>query len=311
MATGSILTIEPDFSRQPPHVLLLSDDEAWIHEMRERLAPYPLDIRAATPESGEREALRAWKPEAVIVHADAAFELAEVIAELRREGFTREYPIVVTGARAVDPDWRLEALRAGAWDCLGPAESGEAMALKIRAFLGSTRTAATARQRALVDETSGLYNLQGILRWARELSNTARRYSRPFGCAVFAPVLERTDQSDGSEDLSRKIALHLTRLGRGSDIVGRLSASEYIVLAPDADPVGIIEMAQRFVRESADETTSSIRLRAGCSAVSNLAMEVVEPAEMIAYATLALGRARTPGSNVVEFFVGGNRSSAN
>lgn len=310
MMMSSILTIEPDFSRQPPRVLLVSAD-ARGRAIREALEPYLFDLRSTSPGGEGHESLREWKPETVIIDADAGFPLAEVVAELRREGFGREYPVIVVSESAADPPTRLEALRVGAWECLHPSASGEELALKIKAFLAASRAAATARQHALVDEASGLYNLQGILRWARELSNTARRYNRPFGCAVFASVDETRDRRESREDQSRRIALHLTRLGRGSDIVGRISANEYVVLAPDADPVGIIEMAHRFVRESTEERDASIRLRAGCSAVSNLAMESVEPAEMITYATLALGRARAPGFNVVEFFVGENQGTAN
>jgi PleD family two-component response regulator len=307
---GSLLKVQPDFSGEPPRLLVVSNDQWWTRSISSILKRFPFELITAEATEQAIQLVAIARPEAAIIHVrvreDDGFQL---VTDLRREGLGAENAIILLPDHPLTREQRLAALRAGVWDCMGPPISGEELVLKLQSYLGASRVAAAARQHALLDETSGLYNLHGILRWARELSNAAKRHGRPFGCAVFAPVEEPASDLDQAgirtwEESSREIALRLTSRGRSSDIVGRLSPREYIVLAPDADPNGIMEMATRFVTEGASGSSSSIHLRAGCSAVSNLAVESIEPAELIARATFALRRLRGPDAGPVEFFAG-------
>ncbi len=297
-----------EYRGEPFRVLVVGDGDWWTRLIETTLSPYPFETLKVETIDDALPRLVAWRPEGAIVGAGGEAAGPEIVATLRREGLGVECPIILVTEQPLTRDERLLALRGGAWDCLDPT-GGDDLGLKMQAYLRATRVATTARNQGLLDEASGLYNAHGILRWARELRNAARRHGRPLGCAVFAhaeldPAHPRQTTSAVLEDESGRIALRLTNRGRGSDIVGRLSPHEYVVLAPDAGPEGIVAMAHRFVRDDDVGDTEDIRLRAGCFAVDNVATESLEPADLIGRATLALRRARSPDAEPVEFFSG-------
>lgn len=298
-----------EYRGEPFRVLVVGDGDWWVRSNGATLGVHPFETMTAATIEDALQHLVAWRPEGAVVDSGGeAGAGLEMVATLRREGLGVECPIILVTEQPLSRDERLLALRSGAWDCLDPA-SGDDLALKMQAYLRATRVASIARHQALLDEASGLYNAHGILRWARELRNAARRHGRPLGCAVFAsaavdPARAHQATSAALDDESGRIALRLTNRGRGSDIVGRLSPHEYIVLAPDAGPEGIVAMAHRFVLDDETGSTEDIRLRAGCFAVDNVATESVEPADLIGRASLALRRARSSDSEPVEFFSG-------
>lgn len=300
-----------EFTEGPPRILLAGGDDWWVRSIVSTLKPFAVETLSAPTSEIALELLALSHPEGALVHLGRDPECGvDLVRQLRSHGLGAECPILVVADEAIPRHIRLSALRAGAWDCVSPPISGEELVLKLRAYLRATRVVSAARKHALLDEASGLYNIHGILRWARELGNAARRHGRPLGCAVFAPVdaiPAAPGTTEGRDGASQHIALRLTSLGRGSDIVGRISANEFVVLAPDAGPGGILAMAHRFVGEGAGTGRGQeVRLRAGCFAVANVAAEAVEPAELIGRATLALRRAAQSASpDPVEFFSGG------
>jgi PleD family two-component response regulator len=299
------LSLEESRSAAPEEVsrlLVVGSEHWWTRSIQSIFEPFNYEIFAAS--SGERavQHQRVSSPEAVIVHArvDDGFGV-DLVRRLRLAGLRREHPVILVSEEPLRREERLDAFRAGVWDCLSAPLNGEELLLKLESYMSATRVATRARQQVLLDEASGLYNAQGILRWARELGHAARRYNRAFGCAVFTPVAASsatatTDSpSDpGAGESSRAIANRLSAQGRTSDIIGRLSPNEYVVLATDTGPEGILTMASRFVaggETEADDASPDLVLRAGCYAVSDLGVQQVEPEELITRATLALRRA--------------------
>ncbi|MBA2668939.1 MAG: response regulator [Gemmatimonadetes bacterium] len=301
------LSLQDSRSTAPEEVnrlLVVGSEHWWTRSIQSIFEPFDYEIFAAS--SGERalQHQRVSSPEAVIVHARVDDgEGVDLVRRLRLAGLRREHPVILVSEEPLRREERLDAFRAGVWDCLSAPLNGEELLLKLESYMAATRVATKARQQVLLDEASGLYNAQGILRWARELGNAARRYNRALGCAVFTPVaagpLRAADDvpahESGSGGSSRAIANRLIAQGRTSDIVGRLSRDEYVVLATDTGPEGILMMASRFVtgggEVEAGGKSSDVVLRAGCYAVSDLGVQQVEPEELITRATLALRRA--------------------
>ncbi|CAN5653507.1 hypothetical protein BH23GEM6_BH23GEM6_11910 [soil metagenome] len=305
---------EPQSTAGGSSRLLFVGSEIWWTRSVQSIFEH-VSYEVFTANSGERavQHLRVSEPEAVIVHARVdGTEGVALVRRLHDAGLGRENPVILISEEPLRREARLDAYRAGVWDCLSAPLHGEELLLKMESYLGATRVAARARQHLLLDESSGLYNVRGILRWARELGHSARRYHRPFGCAVFAPAdvgLTGAVESGALEpdQMSRLIANRLTSERRTSDIIGRLSQNEYIVLATDTGPEGILSMASRFVAPIPEDsfagmTGSSIRLRAGCYGVADLGVQQVQPEELITRATMALRQAQGAEQEPVVFY---------
>jgi PleD family two-component response regulator len=311
--------LQPDWARSPDEsrsaapdeanrLLVVSSEHWWARSIQSIFEPYSYEIFAAS--DGERavQHLGVSKPEAVIIHTRTdSGEAIRLVKNLRETGLRLEHPVILVSEEPLRREDRLDAFRAGVWDCLSAPLNGEELLLKMESYMAASRVATRVRQQVLLDEASGLYNAQGMLRWARELGNAARRYNRALGCAVFSPVEGAPGAgargSARGEESPRAIAARLTAQGRTSDIIGRLSRDEYVVLATDTGPEGILTMASRFVAGSGDAESGSrdLPLRAGCYAVSDLGVQEVEPAELITRATLALRRAEK--KTLVSFYM--------
>ncbi len=291
----------PDAGR----LLIVGSELWWTRSIQSIFEPFAYEVYSAGSSERALQHLRVSDPEAAIVHCRVDdMDGVQLVRGLRAAGLGRERPVLLVSEEPLRREDRMDAYRAGVWDCLTAPLNGEELLLKLESYMGATRVATRALQQVLLDEASGLYNAQGIHRWARELGHSARRYHRAFGCAVFTPVDEgQGDVRSREPDLSRQIADRLVAQGRTSDIIGRLSPKEYVVLASDTGPDGILTMASRFVGAGGEERpdVAGVTLRAGCYAVSDLAVQRVEPEELITRATLALRRAEQ--ETRVAFFV--------
>jgi GGDEF domain-containing protein len=99
----------------------------------------------------------------------------------------------------------------------------------------------------------------------------------------------------------------MNAVGRRSDAIGRLSQTEFVVVAPRTSSDAVMKMAQR-IHEAADEFQnveggSPLKIRVGCYAVDDFHEAVIEPVEVLVRATMALRRAqRDVGAPPICFF---------
>ncbi|MBN2498914.1 MAG: response regulator [Deltaproteobacteria bacterium] len=102
----------------------------------------------------------------------------------------------------------------------------------------------------LKDPTSTAYNLTYFIDYAGKEIYKARRYSRSF--SLVTVVIDRFEflrehfKSEICGQMSRKLAESISRVVRDSDILARVSDSEYYVLLPETDSLG----ARMFIRRS-------------------------------------------------------------
>jgi len=81
-----------------------------------------------------------------------------------------------------------------------------------------------------------------------------------------------------------------------SDVVGRLSALEFAVLAPGTDAGGARRLAERLTQSIHARTTPpdaahaapGVRVRCGYEAVANMGYAPIEPVELLVRASAAL-----------------------
>ena len=167
-------------------------------------------------------------------------------------------------------------------------------ASRLAAYLHARDSGSTAS----IDAATGLYDVQGLAHFARELGRRAYHHRAPLACIALSPdVAGEREGLDAAEQL-RVVAEVLVAHGRRSDALGRLGASEFAVIAPGTDAEGAVGLVQRMTRAlqgAAANTGLSLSLRAGYDAVANVRYAPFAPEHLLARAVQALRKARISG----------------
>lgn len=282
---------ESDNSPRPPLVLIANDQEWSTRSLESILAPNGYTVlRAYTGQQALERTLTA-RPDIVILDAQMPdLHGFEVCRRLRADpGFSAAIPIIITTAGPSGRAQRLEAYRAGAWEFLGQPLDGESLLLKLETFLAARREADRYLAESLIDRDSGLYNMSGLSRRAREIGSEAFRKRQPLACVVLTP--EAAAGAAVPEAAIVRMGQVLRDHGRASDAIGRLGETEFAVIAPATQIDGV----RRFVDRLEHLAENAFRVRAGCYVVPDFSAAGVDPIEMLLRATSAL-RQLTLGS---------------
>ena len=221
--------------------------------------------------------------------------------------FDHSVPVVITSPTPVDPRARMAAFAAGAWEyCSHPVDL-EPIFVKLSTVLRGRSEMVLARTEEFVNATTGLYTSFGLRQLAGKLGAQALRKHEPFACVAVAAQVH--DREVGSSMLWKESAAgfadvaHVFReQSRQSDVVGHVGDSRFAILAPDTDATGARLLVARLQRELDKATRNKtiageIRLRAGYSAVPDLASANLNVAELVHRAESALDRAPLKGDS--------------
>src|SRR3989440_3668291 len=281
-----------------PLVLLAGDhpdDTNWLRNLLE-----PAGYAVLREPSGRYalERARGTEPDVIIVDAElpdmAGVELCRLLrADPRVSSST---PLLLAFREHASREQRTAALRSGAWECIAPPHEADEILLKIGAYVRAKLDADRARAEGLLDPITGLYNRQGLARRARELGSQAFREHGALACVVIALDVEATaPASEGAGHVVVRCVHALKSSARLSDVVGRLSPTEFAVLAPGTDAAGARRLAERLastVSVSGPSTTGeppatgaaatpSPRVRCGYEAVANVGIAQNEPVVLL------------------------------
>jgi DNA-binding response OmpR family regulator len=212
--------------------------------------------------------------------------------------FDHSAPIVVTSPAPLDSRTRMAVYAAGAWEyCSHPVDL-ESTFLKLDTFLRARKELALARAHGFVNSTTGLYTPFGLRQLAGKFGARAVRKHEAFACVAIAPQVH--EREVGSSVLWKESAAgladvaHVFRVqSRQSDVVGHLGDSRLAILAPDTDSAGARLLVARLQREldlaaQSKSISGQVRLRAGYSAVSDLAASKINVVELVHRAESAL-----------------------
>jgi PleD family two-component response regulator len=241
--------------------------------------------------------LESWRPDLVLLEADPPDVLwREVLPQLRSTTwFGPCTPVFAVTAEPLTRERKLEAARAGFWEVHSHPIDGEAMILKATTFAGAKLEADAVRERGLTDPDTDLYNVRGVLRRIYEEASHANRHQRPLACIVTA--VEPPSGVGVPLDIgeARGVAETLRQKCRASDIFGRISANEFVVVAPGTDAGGARRFAERLagVRPAGGETGTD--MRAGFAAVADIRSAAIEPVDLFIRAVSALRAAQASG----------------
>jgi diguanylate cyclase (GGDEF)-like protein len=289
-----------DKAPNAPLVLIANDQEWSARSLESILGPNGYAVVRAYTGQQALERARTAQPDLIILDAQMpdlhGFEVCRILRSDPR--FSATTPIVITTSGPSGRTQRLEAYQAGAWEFLGQPLDGESLLLKLATFLQSKKEVDSLREESLLDPGTGLYNMRGLARRAKEIGSEAFRRRDPLACVVFSPEAEPaagTETEDEEEQrMTDQVGLLFRQAGRASDAIGRLGQSEFAVIAPATGP----EAALRLVRRLGGTIESSpipvrggercVRVRAGYCAVPDFAESPVDAVELLLRATTAL-----------------------
>ncbi len=298
-----------DKTLSAPLVLIANDQEWSARSLESILGPSGYSVVRAYTGQQALERARATHPDLIILDAQMpdmhGFDVCRTLRADPHFGSTT--PIVITTSGPSGRTQRLEAYRAGAWEFLGQPLDGESLLLKLGTFLQCKRAVDELREENLLDTSTGLYNMRGLSRRAREIGSDALRRHDPLACVVFAPESEDQPSEAGDEGdaeverVSDQVGILFKRAGRASDAIGRLGPSEFAVIAPATGPDAALRLVRRLsgaiegspVAQRGGER--SIRIRAGYCAVPDFAESPVDAIELLLRATTALRDLRREG----------------
>ena len=291
-----------------PLVLIANDQEWSARSLESILGPNGYAVIRAYTGQQALERARTSQPDIIILDAQMpdihGFEVCRALRSDPR--FSTTTPIVITTSGPSGRTQRLEAYRAGAWEFLGQPLDGEALLLKLHTFLQSKRQVDLLREENLLDSGTGLYNMRGLARRAREIGSDAIRRREALACVVFAPEteLETVDEETPEEELLRmsdQVGAVFRQVGRVSDAIGRLGPTEFAVIAPATGADGAVRLVNRL-GEAVEATRipvrggeRSVRVKAGYCAVPDFAESSVDAVELLLRATTALRDLRSGG----------------
>lgn len=283
---------------RPPLTLIANSQEWHSRSLESILGPHGYAVLRAFTGKQAIERAETAHPDLIILDTDLPDRDGfDVCRELRANPqISASTPILITSPGHPSRQKRLEALRAGAWDFIGSALDGEELPLRLDAYVRAKQAADRAREESLLDEITGLYNIRGLARRARELGSQAFRQREPFACIVLAPVMSE-DRAEGTipgvADIIERLAAVLRETGRTSDAIGLVGPGEFGVVAQGTDSQGAVRMAERLAKALSDTIPSrSLGVAAGYDAVANYHDSPIEPGDMLMRASMAMHSSR-------------------
>jgi DNA-binding response OmpR family regulator len=293
-----------------PHLALIACGDDWMSRALESVFQQHGYVVANTRSGAQAMELARLANHDLLVLDDSLTDVRALdVCRAIRDGtqFDHSIPVVLTSPTPVDPRTRMAGLVAGAWEyCSHPIDL-EPVFVKLETFLRGRGELVVARAEDFVNATTGLYTSFGLRQLAGKLGARALRKHEPFACVAVAPQVH--DREVGSSMLWKESAAgfadvaHVFReQSRQSDVVGHVGDSRFAILAPDTDAAGARLLVARLQREldKASKNKSiggDVRLRAGYSAVADLANANVNVAELVHRAESALDYAPIQGES--------------
>jgi len=171
-------------------------------------------------------------------------------------------------------------------------------------ILASQRELAKAEERAITDALTGLPNRRAAEETIRRMVAQAGRSLSPLGVILFdldrfRILNDLHGHSHGDKALAA-VGRLLASLIRASDFAARFGGEEFLLLLPETDRQGAMELAEKIRRQIERTELVSTGPITASFGVSSLPEDAVDPDELIRKADRALYMAKAQGRNRVE-----------
>jgi len=141
----------------------------------------------------------------------------------------------------------------------------------------------------------------------------AVRRGAPVSCIAIGPTVSRVHGPAEELPVPTRIVADIGRtvakLARGSDVVGRMGASEFAILAPMTESSGAMELVERLRDKVAgmpplvaDGSPSRVALRAGVATLGGSGLELRDGTDLLVRASTALRFAQSSRTSGIRTF---------
>lgn len=283
----------PEGFTRTPLVLLVESSETSVRLLERLLTANGYAVLKAYSGRQADRLLERVHPDVVLVGAalpdvtGAGF--LETLRDPSRLGTC--VPLLLVTPEAGSESVRDAAFQSGAWGVVAfPPRETELVPL-LASFVRAKQRADAARDDSLVDTETGVYNVRGILKRVAEVTADATRHGRPVACVALGLGGGALDSAPRS--LSEEFAAQLAAAIRGSDTVGRLADTDFVVLAPGTDSEGAARLAERILARVSGSVEAGPPLRVGYATLTgDEGGTSFIPVDLLTQATLALRQAQ-------------------
>jgi diguanylate cyclase (GGDEF)-like protein len=187
--------------------------------------------------------------------------------------------------------------------------SGERAALRDSTarsapILANQRELALADERAVNDPLTGLPNRRAAEETIRRMAAHAGRSLSPLGLVLVDLDRFRMVNDAYGHDRGDKVLIAVGRVlaetVRASDFAARFGGEEFLLLLPDTDRQGSVELAEKIRRQLGRSDLAQVGAVTASFGVACLPEDAVEPEELIRKAGRAVYTAKAHGRNRVE-----------
>jgi diguanylate cyclase (GGDEF)-like protein len=294
--------------------ILVAEDSLVVRAVvREQLEEQGYDVVEA--EDGESALAQAFdmRPDAILLDIEMpGMNGYEVLTRLKTDPDLADIPIVFLTGHTSTADM-VEALRAGAHDYLKkPFEPAELMA-RIAGAVRIKRLQDELRVRnseldllSRIDGLTGLHNRRHIDETLEKVGASALRHGQPLSVLIFDidhfKHVNDTYGHPGGDLVLVEFARRLRLVARVNDVVGRWGGEEFVIVAPQTDLDGALNLGERArVDIAADpiqvgDEQAWVTVSVGCAAGVERAALLVAKADAALYRSKANGRNRVTGA---------------
>lgn len=239
---------------QSPLILVANDHEWSARSLESILLPEGYGVVRAKSGREAVEAITRTAPDMILLDLQMPDISGIDVCRLVREGaqFDPTVPMLITTAGTGGREARLEALEAGAWDFLYQPIDRDILLAKLRVYLSARLAARELRRAQLVDITSGLYTVDGLVRRGEEMIADAKRHGHAIAWVVLRPFVTAEDMAGvGADDpdappLENSMARLLQTSARRADAAGHLGDLQFALVAPRTESAGVHGLVTRL-----------------------------------------------------------------
>lgn len=235
----------------------------------------------------------------------------EVLRTLKSQAETRLIPVILVSAKDLDEDV-IHGLDTGAQDYVTKPFSTRIVLARVRSAVRIKRMTDLLREKARVDELTGLFNQAYFEDWMKQSSERVRRYGSELSLIMLRPnnlgeVNERYGHELGDKAL-RTVARLVEKAARKVDIVCRFDGAELALVLPDLGSSEAVTLAHRLAQRVAETPVTfgdgeEIQLTASFG-VASAAESGTEEEGLVEGASFALYQALEAGAGKVGLWKG-------
>ncbi|MGH7899071.1 MAG: GGDEF domain-containing response regulator [Candidatus Binatia bacterium] len=174
----------------------------------------------------------------------------QVCAELQNLGETASIPVVFVTANLTDEQDMLHGLEVGAYDYLVKPISRSMLLARVGIMLRIRRSEERARQLSMIDEFTGLFSKNYVVRRLDEEIQRAQRRDSPLTVTMIdLDDFKRCNDTFGhqfGDDVLKRVSAILNSNTRLYDSVGRYGGEEFLIVQPEVSESEAVAMIERL-----------------------------------------------------------------